>query len=147
MQTEIEPTELLVKKKTEKAVLLLLIATTEGARVRNSVTFLCCSREKEEPFETTYLVAEEVYTKATVPKPEKVSIWLGASIMVEYELDKAKELLVKNQGSVQKVCSQKQLYLDGFEVMEFVRKCENIIHTIHISFECAGCMHIILCNG
>ncbi|WKX89215.1 hypothetical protein Q1695_008682 [Nippostrongylus brasiliensis] len=63
-------------------------------------------KAKEEPFETTYLVSEEVYTKATVKKPEKVSIWLGANIMVEYELDKAKELLEKNQGSVQKAVDE-----------------------------------------
>ncbi|VDL73080.1 unnamed protein product [Nippostrongylus brasiliensis] len=65
-----------------------------------------CFQAKEEPFETTYLVSEEVYTKATVKKPEKVSIWLGANIMVEYELDKAKELLEKNQGSVQKAVDE-----------------------------------------
>ncbi|KAL6732091.1 hypothetical protein Aduo_002889 [Ancylostoma duodenale] len=63
-------------------------------------------KEKEQPFETTYLVSEEVYTKATVPKPEKVSIWLGANVMVEYELDKAKELLEKNRGNVQKAVDE-----------------------------------------
>ncbi|RCN45482.1 prefoldin subunit [Ancylostoma caninum] len=63
-------------------------------------------KEKEQPFETTYLVSEEVYTKATVRKPEKVSIWLGANVMVEYELDKAKELLEKNRGNVQKAVDE-----------------------------------------
>ncbi|KHJ95505.1 prefoldin subunit [Oesophagostomum dentatum] len=63
-------------------------------------------KEKDQPFETTYLVSEEVYTKAVVPKPEKVSIWLGANVMVEYELEKAKELLEKNRGSVQKATLQ-----------------------------------------
>ncbi|EYC02177.1 hypothetical protein Y032_0101g3346 [Ancylostoma ceylanicum] len=62
--------------------------------------------EKDQPFETTYLVSEEVYTKATVRKPEKVSIWLGANVMVEYELDKAKELLEKNRGNVQKAVDE-----------------------------------------
>ncbi|KAK6725475.1 hypothetical protein RB195_004043 [Necator americanus] len=63
-------------------------------------------KEKAEPFETTYLVSEEVYTKATVRNPEKVSIWLGANVMVEYELEKAKELLEKNQGNVQKAVDE-----------------------------------------
>ncbi|VDO70702.1 unnamed protein product [Haemonchus placei] len=79
-------------------------------------------KEKDEPFETTYLVAEEVYTKATVRKPEKVSIWLGAGIMVEYELDKAKELLVKNQGNVQKFIDY---HRTGFPVLSFA---EFLVH-------------------
>lgn len=67
---------------------------------------LISKKEKDEPFDTTFLVAEEVYAKATVKKPETVSIWLGANVMVEYELDKAKELLEKNKNSVQKVLDE-----------------------------------------
>ncbi|KJH45085.1 prefoldin subunit [Dictyocaulus viviparus] len=74
---------------------------------------LISKKEKGEPFNMTYLVAEEVYTKATVKKPEtvglqclSVSIWLGANVMVEYELDKAKELLEKNKGNVQKAVDE-----------------------------------------
>ncbi|KIH50276.1 prefoldin subunit, partial [Ancylostoma duodenale] len=37
---------------------------------------------------------------------KKVSIWLGANVMVEYELDKAKELLEKNRGNVQKAVDE-----------------------------------------
>ncbi|CAD6197027.1 unnamed protein product [Caenorhabditis auriculariae] len=60
-------------------------------------------RDKEEPFETTFLLSDDVYSRAIVNKPDKVSIWLGANVMVEYELDKAKALLEKNQSSVQKL--------------------------------------------
>uniref|UniRef100_A0A1I7WIS7 Prefoldin subunit 6 n=1 Tax=Heterorhabditis bacteriophora TaxID=37862 RepID=A0A1I7WIS7_HETBA len=63
-------------------------------------------QERCEPFETTHLVSEEVYTKAVVPKPDKVSIWLGANVMVEYDLDKAKDLLEKNKNSVTKVVDE-----------------------------------------
>ncbi|VDM64068.1 unnamed protein product [Angiostrongylus costaricensis] len=62
--------------------------------------------ENGEPFDTTFLVAEEVFARATVKKPETVSIWLGANVMVEYELDKARELLEKNRSSVQKVVDE-----------------------------------------
>ncbi|KHJ74852.1 prefoldin subunit, partial [Oesophagostomum dentatum] len=78
-------------------------------------------QEKSQPFETTYLVSEEVYTKAVVPKPEKVSIWLGANVMVEYELEKAKELLEKNRGSVQKAIKALQAVDELTSELAFVK--------------------------
>ncbi|CAB3408551.1 unnamed protein product [Caenorhabditis bovis] len=65
------------------------------------IKILLEKKEKEEPFETTFLLSDDVYTKATVPKPEKVSVWLGANVMVEFELEKAQALLEKNQNTVQ----------------------------------------------
>ncbi|CAJ0949160.1 unnamed protein product, partial [Mesorhabditis belari] len=53
-------------------------------------------KEKGESFETSPMISEEVWTKATVKEPKTVSIWIGANIMVEYELDKAKQLIIKN---------------------------------------------------
>uniref|UniRef100_A0A0K0D2V9 Prefoldin subunit 3 n=1 Tax=Angiostrongylus cantonensis TaxID=6313 RepID=A0A0K0D2V9_ANGCA len=70
------------------------------------IDILIRKKENGEPFDTTFLVAEEVFAKATVKKPETVSIWLGANVMVEYELDKARELLEKNRISVQKVVDE-----------------------------------------
>lgn len=43
------------------------------------------------------MLTDAVWAKAKVPKGnKKVSLWLGASIMVEYSFDEAKTLLNKN---------------------------------------------------
>ncbi|CAI4224323.1 unnamed protein product [Auanema sp. JU1783] len=69
-------------------------------------------KEKGEPFETTFLLAEEVYSKAKVTNPEKVGIWLGANVMVEYELEKAREILEKNKNTVDSQISELTVELD-----------------------------------
>lgn len=67
---------------------------------------LIAKRAANESFETTFLLSDDVYTKATVQKPETVSIWLGANVMVEYDLENAKALLGKNRESIQKVVDE-----------------------------------------
>ncbi|CAJ0575454.1 unnamed protein product, partial [Mesorhabditis spiculigera] len=58
-------------------------------------------REKGEAFETSPMIAEELWTRARVPEPKTVCIWIGANIMVEYELDKAKDLILKNRAKLE----------------------------------------------
>ena len=54
-------------------------------------------KEKEAPFDTHYMLAEYAWTKARVEKPEFVSVWLGANVMVEYPLEEARALFIKNK--------------------------------------------------
>ncbi|GMT25071.1 hypothetical protein PFISCL1PPCAC_16368, partial [Pristionchus fissidentatus] len=70
------------------------------------IRLLIEKRTKGESLETHYLVSEEAWTKAKVEKPEKVSVWLGANVMVEYDLDEAKALFEKNRDSVQKAVDE-----------------------------------------
>uniref|UniRef100_A0A1I7TBU9 Prefoldin subunit 3 n=1 Tax=Caenorhabditis tropicalis TaxID=1561998 RepID=A0A1I7TBU9_9PELO len=67
---------------------------------------LIAKRAAGESFETTFLLSDDVYTKATVAKPEKVSVWLGANVMVEYDLESAKKMLEQNRQSIQKVVDE-----------------------------------------
>ncbi|XP_033212637.1 prefoldin subunit 3 [Belonocnema kinseyi] len=46
--------------------------------------------------ETQFLLSEQVFAKAVIPPTDKVCLWLGANVMLEYSLDDAQELLVKN---------------------------------------------------
>ena len=46
--------------------------------------------------ETQFLLSEQVFAKAIIPPTDKVCLWLGANVMLEYSLDDAQELLVKN---------------------------------------------------
>ncbi|EFN79350.1 Prefoldin subunit 3 [Harpegnathos saltator] len=46
--------------------------------------------------ETQFLLSEQVYAKAIIPPTDKVCLWLGANVMLEYTLDDAQEMLTKN---------------------------------------------------
>ncbi|XP_040179849.1 prefoldin subunit 3 [Rana temporaria] len=48
------------------------------------------------PMETRFLLADNLYCKASVPPTDKVCLWLGANVMLEYDIDDAQALLEKN---------------------------------------------------
>ncbi|XP_066437801.1 prefoldin subunit 3 [Eleutherodactylus coqui] len=49
-----------------------------------------------DPMETRFLLADNLYCKASVPPTNKVCLWLGANVMLEYDIDDAQALLEKN---------------------------------------------------
>ncbi|KAG8553683.1 hypothetical protein GDO81_003512 [Engystomops pustulosus] len=49
-----------------------------------------------DPMETRFLLADNLYCKASVPPTDKVCLWLGANVMLEYDIDEAQALLEKN---------------------------------------------------
>lgn len=51
--------------------------------------------EKKE-LKTNFLMSSQLYSKARVPPTDKVCLWLGANVMLEYPLEEAKSLLMKN---------------------------------------------------
>lgn len=53
-------------------------------------------KSNSQDLETQFLLSDQVYAKATIPPTDKVCLWLGANVMLEYTLDDAQELLVKN---------------------------------------------------
>ncbi|XP_008316268.1 prefoldin subunit 3 [Cynoglossus semilaevis] len=53
-------------------------------------------KDTTEPMETHFLLADNVYCHATVPPTDKVCLWLGANVMLEYDIDEAQALLEKN---------------------------------------------------
>ena len=46
--------------------------------------------------ETQFALSDQVYAKAVIPPTDKVCLWLGANVMLEYTLDDAQEMLTKN---------------------------------------------------
>jgi prefoldin subunit 5 len=58
-------------------------------------------REKDTNMETNFLLAHNVYGKATIPPTDTVCLWLGANVMLEYPLDEADNLLRGNQKTAQ----------------------------------------------
>uniref|UniRef100_A0A8V0YM65 Prefoldin subunit 3 n=1 Tax=Gallus gallus TaxID=9031 RepID=A0A8V0YM65_CHICK len=53
-------------------------------------------KESTNPMETRFLLADNLYCKASVPPTDKVCLWLGANVMLEYDIDEAQALLEKN---------------------------------------------------
>ncbi|XP_065837598.1 prefoldin subunit 3-like [Oscarella lobularis] len=49
-----------------------------------------------EELSTHCMLSDQVYIKANVPPTDRVCLWLGANVMLEYELEEAKTLLHKN---------------------------------------------------
>jgi len=56
------------------------------------------SKRDAGPIETKFLLSDQVYAKAVVPPTSRVCLWLGANTMLEYDIEEAEELLVKNLG-------------------------------------------------
>ncbi|XP_061454618.1 prefoldin subunit 3 [Rhineura floridana] len=53
-------------------------------------------KESTNLMETRFLLADNLYCKASVPPTDKVCLWLGANVMLEYDIDEAQALLEKN---------------------------------------------------
>lgn len=53
-------------------------------------------KNNSQNLETQFLLSEQVFAKAIIPPTDKVCLWLGANVMLEYSLDDAQELLIKN---------------------------------------------------
>merc|ERR1719402_1637109 len=53
-------------------------------------------RESAEPLVTSFQLSDQLYTKATIPPTEKVCLWLGANVMLEYDINEAEDMLDKN---------------------------------------------------
>lgn len=53
-------------------------------------------KDNGKELETQFLLSEQVYAKAVIPPTDKVYLWLGANVMLEYTLDDAQEMLTKN---------------------------------------------------
>jgi len=44
-----------------------------------------------------FLLTDTIWSKASIPKnSDRVALWLGANVMVEFTYDEAKGLLTKN---------------------------------------------------
>eukprot|EP00090_Calanus_glacialis_P033218 TRINITY_DN550_c0_g1_i1.p1 TRINITY_DN550_c0_g1~~TRINITY_DN550_c0_g1_i1.p1 ORF type:complete len:185 (-),score=70.15 TRINITY_DN550_c0_g1_i1:137-691(-) len=83
--------------------------------IRSSLAMIKKLREKkssEEKMETQFLLSDQVYAKAVIPPTDKVCLWLGANVMLEYTLGDAEELLTKNCESAEKNLAQIAFDLD-----------------------------------
>ncbi|XP_054158228.1 prefoldin subunit 3-like [Oppia nitens] len=69
-------------------------------------------QEKNQPTESNFLLSDQVYMKATIPATDKVCLWLGANVMLEYTIAEGEELLKKNYDTATKNLQQIDTDLD-----------------------------------
>ncbi|MFH4977987.1 hypothetical protein AB6A40_004696 [Gnathostoma spinigerum] len=69
-------------------------------------------KKNEKPFEMLYLLSDQLFTKVRVDNPEKVHLWLGANVMVEYSLSEARAIIEKNLRQAENVIEEITKELD-----------------------------------
>lgn len=78
----------------------------EGRRALKAVQCLAKrssnSGENTKDIETHFELSDGIFAKARIPATNKVCLWLGANVMVEYTHDEATTLLSKNLTNIQK---------------------------------------------
>ncbi|XP_073819373.1 prefoldin subunit mgr [Musca autumnalis] len=67
--------------------------------LQRSLEMIDVLRKETEERETQFLLSDQVFIKTIVPPTKTVCLWLGASVMLEYPLDEAEELLKQNMTS------------------------------------------------
>jgi len=55
------------------------------------------NQNRGSTIETSFQLADAVYAKAKVDCNDKVMLWLGANVMLEYDIDEAQSLLTDNR--------------------------------------------------
>jgi len=78
--------------------------------------------ESKEEIESHFLISDQAYSKAVIPPTNKVCLWLGANVMLEYPLDEAEQLLKKNldsaEISIQQIAFDLDLLRDQMTITE-----------------------------
>ena len=78
-----------------------------------AVHYLASRRQQDPIVPTRFEVSDLLYTQAMIAKSDKVHLWLGANVMLEYELDEATSLLEKNLNNAKTLLKQVNEDLDA----------------------------------
>ena len=96
-------------EKHGKYKLMEYTLSTKRRRLRQQIPDLARSIEmieklklQKEEIEMQFLLSDQVLLKANVPMTDKVYLWLGANVMLEYSLDDAETLLSSNMATAKK---------------------------------------------
>ncbi|KAI1294840.1 Prefoldin subunit 3 [Halotydeus destructor] len=83
--------------------------------IKSSLDMLKMIRYKKdngETMDTNFLLSDQVYVDANIPPTDKIYLWLGANVMLEYSLDEAEKLLSKNRDTAIRNLAQIDIDLD-----------------------------------
>ncbi|XP_066923105.1 prefoldin subunit 3-like isoform X1 [Clytia hemisphaerica] len=62
----------------------------------NSIKCLKSKKDSDKSLSTQFMLSDQLYVNAKVPVTKKVCLWLGANVMLEYDIEDAEKLLQKN---------------------------------------------------
>jgi len=79
------------------------------------VRTLHARKNNPKPIKSKFLLAGSLYAKAVIPPTNKVSLWLGANVMLTYTTEEALELVNKNLDAA------KEKLLDVNKELHFLR--------------------------
>eukprot|EP00842_Homolaphlyctis_polyrhiza_P004404 jgi/Hompol1/4965/HPOL_004056-RA len=71
----------------------------EIRKTKDMVKYLVDNQDSEEPIIADFELSETLWAKAKIPPTDKVNLWLGANVMLEYPVDEALDLLSKKLNS------------------------------------------------
>ena len=104
----------LAKTRLEQNKAKLNKKIPEIGKALGALRQLKANKEKGQVTKTHFQMSPNVYSKARIECPDKVCLWLGANILLEYSAEEAEELLAKNQ-----TIAEKQL-LNLVETLDYV---------------------------
>ena len=70
------------------------------------------NNENKKTVETDFILAHNLYARAEIPPTDRVSLWLGANVMLEYSIEQADDLLTKNLNQANLTMEQTDKDLD-----------------------------------
>lgn len=63
----------------------------------SAVKHIKSQQEEQKVVDAQFQLSDNVYVNAEIPPGDKVALWLGANVMLEYSLDEAEDLLGNNE--------------------------------------------------
>lgn len=95
---------------------------TQIPDLKRSLSMIERLETQKEEFETEFLLSEQVFAKARIPPTETVCLWLGANVMLEYNLGDAKELLQQNIAAASRNLEYVEHDLDFLRYVLFIKR-------------------------
>ncbi|KAJ1547743.1 hypothetical protein HK405_005038, partial [Cladochytrium tenue] len=122
--------EMIAKYKTMETHLLQRRAALDDKlpeikKSLDSVEFLLSRKDSDDAIKTEFELTDTLWVSARIPPPKKVSLWLGANVMLEYDIDEARTLLKDKLDTVTRSITQLA------EDLEFLREQ---ITTMEVNF-------------
>merc|ERR1712126_679025 len=78
--------------------------TNQVPDIKATLAAIHCLKGKKdsgEDLRTQLMLSDQVFVNAKVPATDKVCLWLGANVMLEYDIEEADELLKSNLEAAQ----------------------------------------------
>ena len=73
--------------------------SSQVPNIKSTLAAINCLRAKtdtSEPLKAQFMLSDQLFINAKIPATDKVCLWLGANVMLEYDIEDADNLLTSN---------------------------------------------------